>query len=85
MRVLSISDAARLSPLSEKSLYRLAQTDPDSPFRKRCGRWMAVETDFLSWVRGGQRARANDADPMPLTRGTKPDRMREQVNLRRVK
>lgn len=85
MRVLSIADAARLSPLSEKSLYRLAQTDPDSPFRKRRGRWMAVEADFLAWVRGGERARAKDADPMPLTYKARPDRMREQVNLRRVK
>lgn len=45
--ILTIEQAAEVVPLSTKSLYRVAKTDPASPFRKRAGRWMVVREELI--------------------------------------
>lgn len=80
MKVLTISEAAKALPLSEKTLYRLALSG-EAPFRKRGGRWMATEEDLLEWIRTGERGgRARTADPMPPSRGPKRPSIMELVN-----
>lgn len=64
--ILGISDAAALTPYSEKSLYRIARQDPDSPFRKRSGRWGVTPDDLTAWMKkGGRGAPKGDPNPMP--------------------
>jgi predicted DNA-binding transcriptional regulator AlpA len=67
-RILSIEQAAEITPLSKSSLYREAPK-PDSPFRKRAGRWLVVESDLLEWIRSGAKPRSQPAQfPMPRPR-----------------
>lgn len=75
--ILSISAAAKVVPLSESALYRLAQRG-EAPFRKRAGKWMTTEADLIEWVRTGERgSRSVSADPMPTpVRGSS---LRDQV------
>ena len=55
-RILTLSDAARIVPLSKTTLYRVAERGGESsPFRKVEGRWLTVESDLIAWVRGGHR------------------------------
>jgi hypothetical protein len=69
--ILSLAEAADITPWSESSLYRIAQEgDEDSPFRKRRGRWAVVRSDLVAWVRAGNvpQKRTPAADPMPKPR-----------------
>lgn len=67
--VLSIEQAAEVTPLSVKSLYRIAKTDPSSPFRKRAGRWMVVKADLIAWIRAGECGEGKQTgSPMPSAR-----------------
>jgi len=49
-RLLTITQAAEVVPLSAKQLYRVSAR-PDGPFRKIEGRLMAYEDDLHRWVR----------------------------------
>lgn len=73
--VLSIADAAAITPWSASSLYRIAQEGGDSPFRKRRGRWATTRADLAAWVRAGHVPKKQEAatDPMP-----KPQRGRRR-------
>lgn len=67
-RILSIDEAAELTPWSKTTLYREASKE-DSPFRKRGGRWVVVESDLIEWVRTGSKPRRERAEsPMPRPR-----------------
>ena len=68
--ILSIADAAAITPWSESSLYRIAQEGGDSPFRKRRGRWATTRGDLAAWVRAGYVPRQQEpvGDPMPMPR-----------------
>lgn len=79
MKVLSISDAAKVLPLSENTLYKLAIRG-ESPFRKRGGKWMATEEDLLEWIRTGENGRPAAGDPMPKSRGKGRTGIMELVN-----
>lgn len=48
-RLLSLADAAEIVPLSQKTLYRVAQSGR-GPFRKVEGRWMVYADDLQEWV-----------------------------------
>lgn len=80
--ILSIEQAAGLTPLSAKSLYRIAKHDPTSPFRKRAGRWMVVREDLFAWVRSGECGgkRQKTGDPMPTARKPKRGSFLAEVN-----
>jgi predicted DNA-binding transcriptional regulator AlpA len=71
-RILSIDEAAQVTPFSKSSLYRIAaQGTDDSPFRKRRGRWIVVESDLLAWARSGERPKKREhhsESPMPRPR-----------------
>lgn len=73
--ILSLAEAAEITPWSESSLYRIAQEGGDSPFRKRRGRWATTRADLAAWVRTGHLPKRQEAakDPMP-----KPRRGRRQ-------
>lgn len=63
--ILDLKQVAARTPYSERSLYRIAQ-DPESPFRKRCGKWGIVREDLIEWVRSGYSGKPkSDPDPMP--------------------
>jgi len=62
VKALSIPEAAKVLPLSKATLYELAQTG-EAPFRKRAGKWMALESDLMEWVRTGEKG--TKAKPMP--------------------
>lgn len=67
--ILSIAEAAAITPWSESSLYRIAQEGGDSPFRKRRGRWATTRGDLAAWVRAGYVPKQERADdPMPKPR-----------------
>lgn len=74
--ILSIADAAAITPWSESSLYRVAQEGGDSPFRKRRGRWATTRGDLAAWVRAGYVPRQQEPadDPMPKPRRVRRDR-----------
>lgn len=77
-RILTLAQVVeeKIVPLSKSSLYRLAE-DPDSPFWKRGGRWLTVESDLVRWVRaGGKGSRRSSGDPMPTP---KRDRLMDRV------
>lgn len=68
--ILSVAEAAAITPWSESSLYRIAQEGGDSPFRKRRGRWATTRADLAAWVRSGYVPTKQEpaADPMPKSR-----------------
>ncbi len=68
--ILSIAEAAAITPWSESSLYRIAQEGGDSPFRKRRGRWATTAADLAVWVRAGHVPKKQEpaTDPMPKAR-----------------
>jgi predicted DNA-binding transcriptional regulator AlpA len=87
-RILSLSQAAEIVPLSKSSLYRVASAGTeDSPFHKRAGRWMTTESDLLAWVRNAPRPKPRKPaeNPMPIRRSRSADRsrFREMVETRR--
>jgi excisionase family DNA binding protein len=66
--ILSIDEAAELTPWSKSTLYRIAPAE-DSPFHKRGGRWVTTESDLLEWARTGPKPRNVRAEsPMPRPR-----------------
>jgi excisionase family DNA binding protein len=72
MKVLTITEAAEVLPFSKWTLYRLAENG-EAPFRKRAGKWIAIEDDLIEWVRTGERGERRSApDPMPPTVAPKP-------------
>jgi hypothetical protein len=74
--ILSIADAAAITPWSESSLYRIAQEGGDSPFRKRRGRWATTRADLAAWVRAGYVPTPQESvgDPMPIPRRSRRGR-----------
>lgn len=84
MKVLTIAEAAEILPLSKWTLYRLAERG-EAPFRKRGGKWMAVEDDLLEWVRTGERGTraAPMPDPMPRARVSSFDQTMERIRRHR--
>jgi len=68
--ILSIAEAAAITPWSPSSLYRIAQEGGDSPFRKRRGRWATTRRDLAAWVRAGHVPKKQEpaANPMPKPR-----------------
>ncbi len=67
-RILSIDEAAAETPWSKSTLYRLAPEE-DSPFHKRGGRWVVVQSDLIEWVRTGPKPRNQRSEsPMPRPR-----------------
>lgn len=69
--LLSLADAAEVVPLSEKTLYRVAQSG-SGPFRKVERRWMVYEDELHEWVRShrGEPAERRPAKrPQPRRRG----------------
>lgn len=79
--ILTIEQAAEVVPLSTKSLYRVAKTDPASPFRKRAGRWMVVREDLIAWVRDGERGKpCSPVTPMPRSARPKRGSFLAEVN-----
>ena len=64
MKVLTITEAAEILPLSKWTLYKLAESG-ETPFRKLGGKWMATEDDLIAWVRNG------DTRPRKNTTGAK--------------
>jgi excisionase family DNA binding protein len=59
MKVLTIAEAANLLPLSKWTLYRLAEAG-EAPFRKRAGKWMAMEDDLIEWIRAGEKGSSRE-------------------------
>lgn len=84
--ILSIDEAAELTPWGLSTLYREAVKD-DSPFRKRGGRWVVVYEDLVAWVRSGSKPQARERhsdSPMPRPRRKAGDRFEARViELRR--
>lgn len=84
-RILSLTQVVEegIVPLSKSRLYEIAQTEPDSPFHKRSGKWMTVESDLLKWVRSGAtgKKKLGGGEPMPRStharRGSLLERVRE--------
>jgi hypothetical protein len=74
--ILSIAEAAAITPWSESSLYRIAQEGGDSPFRKRRGRWATTRGDLAAWVRAGYVPGQLEpvGDPMPRPQRTRRGR-----------
>lgn len=66
-RVLSLADAAEVVPLSQKTLYRVAQSGR-GPFRKVEGRWMVYDDDLHEWVRSHPTGQASGASPLARKR-----------------
>lgn len=69
-RALGLADAAKLVPLSEKTLRRVARRG-DGPFYKVENRWVTYEAELHAWVRAHkpiQRRSGADLDPMPMPR-----------------
>ena len=60
--LLSLADAAEIVPLSQKALYRIAQSDT-GPFRKVGNRWMVYADDLHEWVRSHPTGKASSAAP----------------------
>jgi predicted DNA-binding transcriptional regulator AlpA len=66
--VLSLAEVAKLTPFSERSLYRIAPQE-DSPFTKRCGKWVTTPEKLKTWVESGPKPRKTRAEsPMPRPR-----------------
>lgn len=66
-RVLSLADAAEVVPLSQKTLYRVAQSG-QGPFRKVEGRWLVYANDLHEWVRSHPTGQASGASPLARKR-----------------
>ena len=66
-RLLSLADAAVVVPLSQKTLYRVAQSGR-GPFRKVEGRWMAYADDLHEWVRSHPMGQASGASQLARKR-----------------
>lgn len=65
---LSIAEVAAVTPFSESSLYRVAPRE-DSPFTKRCGRWVTTPEKLKEWIETGPKPRAAEVgSPMPKPR-----------------
>jgi hypothetical protein len=68
--VIDLNEAEKRTPWKLSSLRRIARR-PDSPFRKRQGKWVVVPADLEDWVRNGEtHAAKSDPDPMPKPRRT---------------
>lgn len=68
--ILSIEQAADLTPWSASTLYREARK-AGSPFKKVAGRWVTSESKLHAWVEGGEKPRTRDRvsrDPIPPPR-----------------
>lgn len=80
-RILTIADAAKVVPLSEKTLGRVARRG-DGPFLKIENRWMVYEAELHEWVKGHKRRRSGDElDPAPRPR-RRGGSLRERVAAR---
>lgn len=66
-RILSIEQAAQATPWSKTTLYRIAPEE-DSPFHKRGGRWVVVQSDLIEWVRTGPKPRREHRSESPMPR-----------------
>lgn len=70
-RVLTIPQIRKeqIVPLGLSSLYRAA-SEGDGPFYKVRGRWLAIESELLTWVREGQKGKPSrsSGNPMPRAR-----------------
>jgi excisionase family DNA binding protein len=66
-RVLSLADAAKVVPLSQKTLYRVAQSGR-GPFRKVERRWMVYADDLHEWVRSHPTGEPPGASPLARKR-----------------
>lgn len=66
-RLLSLAGAAAVVPLSQKTLYRVAQSGR-GPFRKVEGRWMVYADDLHEWVRSHPTGQASEASPLARKR-----------------
>jgi excisionase family DNA binding protein len=83
-QILTLAQAAEIVPLSKSTLYRVAeQGGPDSPFRKRGGRWLTTESDLLEWVRTGHKPMRVDPMSRPV-RGSVDDLLQEVHQMRRA-
>lgn len=76
--ILSLAEAADISPWSTSSLYRIAQEGGEgNPFKKRRGKWATIRSDFVAWVRAGHvPARKPITSPMPKPLTTSAGRRR---------
>ena len=66
-RLLSLADATEVVPLSQKTLYRVAQSG-QGPFRKVERRWMVYADDLHEWVRSHPTGQASVAPPLARKR-----------------
>lgn len=64
--ILSLAEAAEITPWSASSLYRIAQEGGDSPFRKRRGKWATTRADLAAWVRSGHLPKKQEAAESPM-------------------
>lgn len=64
---ISLAEAAELVPLSKSSLYRVAEAGGDeSPFTKRCGKWITTPERLREWIETGPKPRSRSiGNPMP--------------------
>lgn len=68
--ILTLAQAAEIVPLSRSTLYRVAEAGAeDSPFWKRGGRWLTIESDLFNWVRQGDRGTTSQP---PISRARRP-------------
>lgn len=68
--ILSLDDAAAITPWSASSLYRIAQEGGEgNPFKKIKGRWVTTRADLAAYVRAQPPTERRPAtDPMPKPR-----------------
>jgi hypothetical protein len=66
-RILDIEQAAAETPWSTSTLYRLAPK-PESPFKKIQGRWVAVESDLIAFVRNAPKPKSRQPAEHPIPR-----------------
>jgi hypothetical protein len=79
--ILSIAEAAGLTPWGLSTLYREAAKD-DSPFRKRGGRWVVVYEDLVAWTRSGSKPQTRDVpSESPMPRPRRKDRGRFEARV----
>lgn len=61
--ILTVKQAAALTPWSASTLYRIARSDPRSPFRKVWGQIVVTREDLIEWVRSAPCPA--ECEPMP--------------------
>lgn len=81
--ILTIRQAAELTPWTARTLYRIAQRDPSSPFRKVWNQWVTTREDLIAWVRAGEKP--GPADPMPSVGQSVEQLMAEVDRMRGVR